>query len=178
MLGWVRRWLMRREGTTAVEFSLLLWPYITLTFGIIEISLMYASASLLEGATNSAARLIRTGQIQQAEGEDPETIFRESMCAYATALIDCNDVIIEVQQLTSFTDYYDLEPQYDEDGNFQSQGFDAGGSSDRVLVRVGYRYSFMTPLIGTMIGGADSALNFMSTIVLQTEPYDFDDLGG
>ena len=165
-------WLKKKEGTTAIEFALMAIPYVFLTVGIMELSIMYAAASLLEGATGSAARLIRTGQIQQAEGADPEQMFRDAICNYATVLIRCNDVVIEVQQMASFTDYETLAPQYDADGNLVSQGFSAGGSGDRVLIRVAYTYTMMTPFIGPLLAGSDNSQFFMSTIVLQTEPYE------
>lgn len=165
--GWVRR----EEGSTAIEFALMFIPYLFLSVGIIEMSIMYASASLLEGATGSAARLIRTGQLQQ-DGGDPEALFREAICNYATVLIDCDDVIIEARQMNSFNDYEAFAAEYDDDGNLMSQGFEAGGASSRVLIRVGYRYDMMTPFIGPLLAGADNSRFFMSTIVLQTEPYE------
>jgi len=176
MLKFFKIFVKNEEATTAIEFSLLAAPYLLLTLGIIELSIMYASASLLEGATSSAARAVRTGQIQQSGG-DPEAEFRDRMCDYATVLIDCNDVIIEVQQMASFGDFGGMAPSYDGDGNLVSSGVDPGGSGDRVLIRVGYRYQMMTPLIGPLMGGPDSSRLFMSTIVLQSEPYDFDGAG-
>lgn len=149
-------------------------PYVMLTVGIIELSIMYASASLLEGATNSAARLIRTGQIQQAEGADPEEMFRDALCDYTTALVNCNDVQLEVVTMDSFADFDTFAPTYDENGDLVSQGFAAGGSNDRVLVRVAYRYEMMTPFVGQLIAGPENERLFVSTIVLQTEPYEFE----
>ena len=168
------RWIQKKEGTTAIEFSLLSIPYFMLTLGIMELSIMYSAASLLEGATGSAARLIRTGQIQQASGADPEDMFRNEICSYATVLISCDDVSVEVLQMNSFSDFDDMAAQFDEDGNMVSQGFDVGGSSDRVLIRVGYSYDLMTPFIGPLLAGSDGSMTFMSTIVLQTEPYEFE----
>ncbi|MCB1532949.1 MAG: pilus assembly protein [Alphaproteobacteria bacterium] len=162
----------REDGTTAIEFSLLFIPYLTLSLGIIELALMYSAGSLLEGATGSAARLIRTGQVQQAGG-DQQQMFRDAVCGFATVLIDCDDVQIEVQQLASFSDVDSMNAQYDEDGNFVPQGFDPGGSNDRVLIRVAYRYTMMTPFIGPLLAGPDNSIQFLSTIVLQTEPYEF-----
>ena len=69
----------KKDGTTSVEFALLFIPYLFLTLGIIELSVMYGAASLLEGATGSAARMLRTGQIQQSN-QDPETMFRQRLC--------------------------------------------------------------------------------------------------
>lgn len=171
MRKFVTKWVKKKEGTTAIEFSLLAIPYVFLTVGIIELSIMYAAASLLEGATGSASRLIRTGQIQQGSG-DPETVFRDAICAYATVLINCNEVQLEVQTMGSFGDF--SGPSYDGDGNLNTSGFDAGGVSDRVLIRVAYRYTMMTPFIGPLLAGPDNSHLFVSTIVLQTEPYEFE----
>lgn len=168
----LKKWKSQKDGATAIEFSLLFVPYLILSLSIIELALMYSAASLVEGATNSASRLIRTGQIQQASG-DPEQMFRNSFCEFATVLVDCRDVEIEVQQIPSFSDVAAMAPQFDEDGNFQPAGFDAGGSNDRVLIRVSYRYDMMTPFIGPLLAGPDNAMLFLSTIVLQTEPYEF-----
>lgn len=174
-LKWFRPWIRRKDGTTAIEFSLMAIPYIMLTLGTIELSIMYASASLLEGATGTAARLIRTGQLQQDQsGRQPEDIFRDSLCQYATVLINCNDISIEVLPLQSFADAENLEPQFDEDGNVVPQGFGAVGSNDRVLIRTSYRYNMMTPFIGPLLVGPTNSRLFMSTLVLQTEPYDFE----
>ena len=174
MLGKLfKKWGKKEDGTTAIEFSLLFIPYLILSLGIIELALMYSAGSLVEGATNNAARMIRTGQIQQASG-DQQQMFRDSFCEFATVLVDCNDVEIEVQQMASFGDFDSLAPQFDGDGNFVPTGFDPGGSNDRVLIRVFYRYDMMTPFIGPLLAGADNSIDFISTIVLQTEPYEFE----
>ncbi len=165
-----KSFIKREDGTTAIEFSMLLMPYLLLVFGIIELSLMFTSASLLEGSADSAARLIRTGQLQQS-ANDPETMFRDAMCGFAVVLIDCNDIIIEVSVLNGYGDF--SAPTYDVDGNMVSSGFDAGASNDKILIRVAYRYSMITPIVGPLLNGADGGTLFMSTIVLQTEPYEF-----
>lgn len=168
------KWIKCENGSTAIEFALLAIPFVFLMTGIIELAIMYGAATMLEGATNSAARLIRTGQLQQAGG-DPEDTFRDAICEYATALVDCQDVGIEVVSVDSFFDVDGLEVEYDEEGNMEPRPFDPGGSNDRVLIRTSYRYNFMTPFIGPLLGGSDSAIDFISTIVLQTEPYTFEE---
>lgn len=159
-----------QDGATAIEFALLSIPFVFLVIGIIEVAIMFAAAAMLEGATNAAARLVRTGQIKNQA--DPQAAFRDALCDYTVALVNCNELVFESIPLDSFLDAQDMEPQYDEDGNMTSSGFDPGGSSDRVLIRVSYRYEMMTPFIGPLLGGADKSILFISTIVLQTEPYD------
>lgn len=166
-------WARDEDATTAIEFSLLAIPYVFLTVGIIELAITYTTASLLEGATSSAARLVRTGQVQQTDG-DPEEMFRTALCEYASALIDCEDIAIEVVTLDSFSDAEDMAPQFDEDGNLIPRAFDAGGSSDRILIRAVHNYDMMTPLVGPLLAGPDNSIMFMSTIVLEVEPYDFE----
>lgn len=168
--SWWKKFIKRKDGTTSIEFSMLIIPYLMISLGMIEMSLMFTSASLLEGATNSAARLIRTGQLQQGGG-DAQTVFQDELCNFAQVLINCDDMVVEVQVLSSYNDF--VAPTYDSDGNMISQGFDAGGSNDKVLIRVSYRYSMMTPLVGNLLNGEDGGTLFMSTVVLQTEPYEF-----
>ncbi len=170
MRSFSRKFVKKEDGATAIEFSMLLMPYLMIVFGIIELSLMFTSASLLEGSADSAARLIRTGQIQQSNA-DPETMFRDALCQFAVVLIDCDDIVIEVSTLNSYGDF--SAPTYDANGDMISSGFDVGGSNDKVLIRVAYRYSMVTPIVGPILNGAGGSRLFMSTIVLQTEPYEF-----
>jgi Flp pilus assembly protein TadG len=176
MLGRLRKGFHRfkddTQGVTAVEFSLLAIPYFMLSLAIIELALVYVSASLLEGATSVAARQIRTGQVQASA--DPAGAFRQEICDFATVLISCNDVIIDVQTMESYSDFDAIDIEYDADGNMVSSGFNAGGSNDRVLIRTAAQYEFMTPFIGNLLSGGRGSLQFISTIVLQAEPYEFD----
>lgn len=171
--GFFKKYFCKKDGTTSLEFSFLFIPYLFLSLGIVELSIMYASASLLEGATGSAARMVRTGQLQQGN-VDPETAFRQKLCDYADVLINCNEVQLEVVQMASFNDFDSYNPTFDGDGNLVSQGFDAGGSNDRILIRVTYNYEMLTPLVGTLLAGPSNKRRFVSTLVLQTEPYDFE----
>jgi Flp pilus assembly protein TadG len=168
--------LQRKEGTTAIEFSLPMIPYLMLTLGIIELSVMFTTASLLEGSSDVAARMVRTGQIQQASNDpaEQEALFREVLCESTVVLIRCEDIFLEVLDMGAFSDYSEYAPIFDEDGNLVPRGFNAGGAGDVMLIRVAYRYNMMTPLVGPLLSGEDGSMLFMSTIVLQTEPYEFE----
>lgn len=169
-----KRWKKETTGTTAIEFSLVAIPFITMMLGIVEIALMYTAGSLLEGSTAAAARMIRTGQLQILNPTDPEAVFREALCSNIRALVSCNSIQIEVVQLPDgFMDAADYAPQFDEDGNLITRTFTMGGSSDVVLIRTAYRYPFMTPLLTPILGGASGSRLLMSTVVLETEPYEF-----
>lgn len=166
-------WKKNKDGATAIEFAFLFMPYLLLSLGIIEISMMFASESLLEGGTTQAARSVKTGKLQQSGAADMEAAFREELCKAAPVLIRCEDIIIEARVMNSFNDFADMQPNFDEDGQMVSSGFDAGVSSGRVLIRAAYNYEAFTPLVGEMLWGVDKKRLFLSTLVLQVEPYDF-----
>jgi Flp pilus assembly protein TadG len=170
-----RKWLSAKDGATAVEFSLLALPLIVMIIGTIEIALMFTTQSLLDASTSTAARLIRTGQIQQSDAANQEQLFRDTLCGFAKILIPCGEIQFQVDDLDNFGDADGAPPpQFDDEGNLQNQGFSTGGENDVVLIRVAYRYSIITPLMQFVLTNrGDGSRIMMSTVVLQTEPYEF-----
>ena len=144
-----KKWFYDEDASTAVEFALVSFPFIFLLVGIIELSVMFAAMSTLDAATNDAARLIRTGQAQMSA--DPEDAFKQLLCDRASVFLDCNNIQYEVIHMNGFSDFASYPATYDEDGNLQSQGFDAGAVDDVILIRAAYRYPLLTPLLGTAL---------------------------
>ncbi len=171
------------RGTTPIEFSLLAGPFLLMIVGIIELSLLYVNGAILEGATQDAARMIRTGQVQAIpDADEAETVFRDTLCEHTSLFMDCDDIQYDVDVLASFSDA-DAGIDLDEDGNLEGDdedNFETGGSDDIVLIQVMFYYPLMTPLIGQFFSDSpDNTRLITSTVVLQTEPYDFeDDFGG
>lgn len=174
-------WIRRDEGSVAVEFALISIPFIYCTIAIIELSMFFAATNMLEGGVNQSARMIRTGQLQNQTEQPPEDAFREELCDNLFVLIDCDEVQIEVVAMPdgSFSSIDDYQPAYDGDGNFVPRAFDAGGSGDVVLIRAYYNYQLMTPMFAQIFSNNDEAtIPIMSTVVLESEPYDFDEEDG
>lgn len=171
----LRLWRREREGVAAVEFALVATPLFIMIVGQLEICMYYAAGIALEGAATSAARTLRTGQAQQSG--DAFTTFQDRLCDNLGILVPCDEVSFEVIEIPdgSFLTAEDLEPQFDDDGNLVEQGFDAGGVESTLIVRVGYRYNFMTPLLGEIIAGESGTSSgyHMATIVMRNEPYKF-----
>lgn len=173
MIRTFRRWLRREEGVTAVEFSLVAMPLFTIIFGIIELSMFFASGTVLEGASAEAARRIRTGQVQQSGA--PEDAFKDLLCQQSTAMLDCEKIQYEVIRMGdgTFSLADTMEPQFDAEGNLIPHPFDAGGDSDVIMVRAYYQWEFMTPFISSMLtaGSGQDWVAHMATVVIRTEPY-------
>ena len=174
-VGVLNKFIHSKDGTTAVEFSLIAAPFIFMLIGVIEMALMFASASLLEGSAATAARLIRTGQVQQAGGS--QAMFENTLCNFAAPLINCEDLQYQVYSVDTFDEADNLpDAQFDADGNLTYTTYDPGGVSDVVLIRVAYSYNITTPLLQTFLtNNGDNTRTMMATIVLQTEPYEFED---
>lgn len=165
------------NGAAAIEFSLIVLPFVFMVVAILELAMFFAAGSTLEGSVQHAARLIRTGQAQQAS-DDPEIMFRETLCGKMDVLVRCEDVQYDVRTLDNFASFDEVETpewfaQEEEEDEFS---FEIGGVSDVVLVRVTYLYKFMTPLLGKIFADRpDGTRMLRSTVVFQTEPYDIEE---
>lgn len=171
----IQRWAHAQHGAVAVEFALAALPFFMLVIGIIEVAMLFAAGTVLEGGTMAASRTIRTGQTQQAA--NPSTYFRQNLCAKIGALIPCAQLRYEVLHPAgnSFNDADGMEPSFDANGNLITAGFDAGGVSDVVVIRTSYRYHFITPFIGALLSkNADNSATMVSTVTLRSEPYAFE----
>ncbi len=167
-------WQRNKDGATAVEFSLVGIPFILMVIGIIEMALMFASQSLLEASTAEGARQIRTGAVQQGGGE---TLFQNTLCDYASIFIDCDDLQYQVVSIPSFEEAQNFpDVSFDDEGNLEDQTFDAGGVSDVVMIRTAFKYAIKTPMMRFILtNNSDGNRILLSTVVLQTEPYEFEE---
>lgn len=175
MMKMVRKWIKSEKGAAAVEFALVGLPFITMLIGIVEASLFFATGVVLEGAAGDAARMIRTGQVQNSN--NPVQTFEDGLCARVGLLINCLNLQYEVLVVpqNSFNNASTMNPTFDEDGDLVSGGFHPGGASDDVLIRVVYRYEFLTPFLGSIMSKDPSSnmATLMSTVVVKNEPYKF-----
>ena len=167
------RWLKGDEGVTAIEFSLLVTPFVFIAIGIIELSMLFVSDSLLLGAVEDAARKIRTGEVQQSTSETPLQAFQNALCQTSGILLDCSQIQYQVEEINDFSSA-EMTPEVDEDGNLVAQPFTPGQSDEVTLIRIMYMYPLMTPLIGSFFSNYPGNKRLlMATIVLQNEPYVF-----
>lgn len=183
MIKFFASFFRKRDGSVAIEFSLLVWPFVILTLATIELALMYTAESLLESGTSAAARQVKTGQLQQSGAEDMTAAFRAELCPRISALLDCDRLIVEADVMGNFSNFETvLSGLSDEQTQIESldpnsgvtiDTFNIGGSSDKVLIRAVYYYPALTPVLWSLFPSPGNTRQFVSTIVLQTEPYDF-----
>ncbi len=84
----LKTWRRNSDGATAVEFALVVGPFLFMLFGIIAVGLFYFTTFSLENAIEQASRSIRTGQAQQANMTAAQ--FKTLVCANVPGFVDCN----------------------------------------------------------------------------------------
>ena len=165
----VRALLRCQRGVTAIEFGLIFPVFAMLVVGIIEVSLMFYSSIVIEGAVSEAGRLIRTGQVQTAA--DPETTFSDAVCDAVYGVISCDDIYYDVQTFSDFASF--SMPITLDDDDEPVTSFSTGATGEITAVRALYYYDFYTPMLGTFFedsSGSNRRL-LVSTAVFRNEPY-------
>jgi Flp pilus assembly protein TadG len=160
-----------RRGIAALEFALIAAPFFFLLFAIIETALVFFISTTLEQAMAQNARDIRTGNFQTAGGDAEQ--FRQEICENGAGLLDCDRVRIDVRTWTSFAAINPSTP-IDQDGELDDSefGFDAGGPSAIVLVRVFYEYEVMTPALGPGLSNMSGNRRLLTAaIAFRNEPF-------
>lgn len=142
--GRLARLWREERAATAVEFALVAAPFLFLMGAIFELAILFLAGQVLDTATADAARLIRTGQAQQAAMT--ATQFKNEVCKRLYVLFDCNNVYVESKVYSTFGSIGSLanySAYKDSSGNFDPTkvtSYQPGNGSAIVVVRVFYNY--------------------------------------
>src|ERR1700760_3597535 len=142
----LRRFRRSRGGSAGVEFPLGAPMFCALLFAIIETALVFFASQVLETITQNSARMIYTGQAQQASYTQAQ--FATYVCNQIPALFDCTKIYIDVQNYPSFTGVT-IANQIDASGNFiNNMQYSPGGAGDIVVVRLFYQWPIFVTNLG------------------------------
>ncbi|MBZ9938510.1 pilus assembly protein [Mesorhizobium sp. BR1-1-16] len=168
-----RRFWGNTRGTAAVEFALIALPFFGLVAGMLETGIMMFADSALDTATNSAARLIRTGQAQQKNFSI--STFRDSVCSEANGLFDCAKIKVDVRTAASFGAMA-LATPVKADGSLDDSNFaySPGHGSDIVVVRVYYDWPIVLNRLATLGTGSNGKTKLLNAVVaFRNEPFNW-----
>jgi Flp pilus assembly protein TadG len=166
----LRRFRRNSRGSAAVEFALVAPIFFALLFAIIETAMVFFAGQVLETATQDSARMIMTGQAQNASYTQAK--FKEYLCSKITALFDCaNGVYVDVQSYPQFTNVKITDPITG--GNFvNNMQYKPGGPGDIVVVRVFYQWPIYVTNLGYNIANLNGSKRLLSaTAAFKNEPY-------
>jgi Flp pilus assembly protein TadG len=168
-----RRFVRRQDGAVAVEFGLILLPFLALMFGMMETALVFFADQTLETAVADSARLIMTGQAQTQSLN--ATTFKNEVCKRIYGLFDCqNGIYVNVQTYSSFGSI-SYTPPLDNNGNLVTNNFNyqPGGPGDIVVVQLFYQWPIYVSLMNLSKLSNMSGNNrlLVATAAFRNEPY-------
>ena len=76
--AFLRRFARARQGAMAVEFAMVILPFLGLLFATVELGMMFLVSTTMESSAQEAARTVRTGQFQTAGLT--QTDYKNSIC--------------------------------------------------------------------------------------------------
>lgn len=165
----VRRFNGSRDGTTAVEFAILAFPFFLLLFGIIECSLLFFAGQMLESSVDDVGRKIRTGQLNDTMTEQE---FKDEVCAATALLFDCSEIKVDLQVAATFDALGDPPTPNGGVVDHSSYSFTPPCPEQIAMVTVSYEWPIFTNYVAAHVSALNSGnalLNAMA--VFRTEPY-------
>jgi Flp pilus assembly pilin Flp len=167
----LRRSLSRDEqGVTAIEFAILGPIFFALLMVLIDLSLFFATHTIVDGAVQNAARAVRLGLLQtDTDGSQ----FRAVLCKQLF-FASCANFTFSVQAVTDLSTV-NPKPSIDSDGHLINPQYKPGGPDDLVVITIVYVHHFIVPYVGALFG--DDGLNnpqeraLTSFLVVKNEPY-------
>jgi hypothetical protein len=172
----VRRMIKSESGATAVEFSLVAFPFFMLLGCICETGVMLFSEYAIQAGVQEAAREIRTGQAQTAGLS--AAAFKTKVCEIAGIVFDCEGKLtVYVKPAATFTTLQTVLPSYlnvgaKPDGTPNPTSYDCGLASQAAAVIATYDWKFTMPFmhfLGNINGGAKRRLYGLA--IFQNEPF-------
>jgi Flp pilus assembly protein TadG len=167
----VARLLRRDDGVAAVEFALVVAPFLALLFAIMETALVFFASQTLETAVADSGRLILTGQAQN-QGLTQAT-FKNAVCARVFGLFDCaNGMNVDVRTYSTFA-AVDTSRPVDSNGNLVNNfTYSPGAPCAIVVVRLIYQFPVYVSLLGLNLADMTGGKRLiMATSVFRNEPY-------
>jgi Flp pilus assembly protein TadG len=163
-----RRFLGSDGGGAAVDFALVLLPFLVVLMAIIESAVFLLAGQVLQTSATNAARLILTGQAQNAG--DTAAQFKSTVCATLTVMFNCaNNLYVDVESFSSFSNISLPSPTNSNGAvNSGSFGYSPGNPGDIVVVRLIYQW----PILATGLGlWGKNANTLVATVAFRNEPY-------
>jgi Flp pilus assembly protein TadG len=165
-----RRFRRNRRGSAAVEFAMIAPMFIALLFAIIETGLVFYASQVLETVTQDSARMIMTGQAQNASYTQAQ--FKAYVCSQVVALFDCtNGIYVDVQSYSSFGSVNVTDP-ITAKTFVPPNNYSPGGPSDIVVVRVFYQWPIFVTGLGFNLSNLNGSKRLLTaTAAFQNEPF-------
>jgi Flp pilus assembly protein TadG len=161
------------QGSVAIEFVLLAMPFCLLLFAIFEACIAFAAQQVMANAVDNVARDLRTNVFTQAAAT-PAAV-RSKICTEMSLLVSsgCPGLVIDMKPYASFSDVPTSIPRT-ATGDVNEAGFvvTAGKDSDKMHLRIFYRWPYVTDFIGHKLAELpDNKTLLYASATWEIEPY-------
>jgi len=174
------------SGIAALEFAFIAPVFILLLMGIIEFSMIMFTSTVMESATNTTARLGKTGYVPPGLSRAQAII--ENIENRTLGLLDPNKITLSNQIYSNLDKIGQPEPCINPTSspcpgtagvNFQDINGNGqwdpdmgkageGGAGDIVVYTVSYPWKVNTPIVSSIIG---STITLTARTVVKNEPF-------
>jgi Flp pilus assembly protein TadG len=166
----IGRFIRTKQASSAVEFALTAAPFAALLVAILQTAVILLAQQVLQTATEQAARLIMTGQAQNAGMSSSQ--FQQKVCNHATALFSCSGIYVTVQTFSNFSSVSMTSPVSNGQMNSSLLQFTPGGDGDIVVVQTYYEWPLVLgPLGFNMSNMNGNSLLLVGTAAFRNEPF-------
>ncbi len=168
-----KRLARSQGGAAALEFSLVAAPFLALLVALFQTGMVFFAGRVLDEVVANSSRYIMTGQAQTTGMT--QSAFATYVCGQTTALFNCDNFIINVQNYNSFSTASTSTPTL----TFNSQGqvtnswvWSPGNPGDIVVVQEMYQWPVVLgPLNFNLSNLSNGNRLLVSTAVFKNEPY-------
>jgi Flp pilus assembly protein TadG len=164
-----------RDGSTAIEFTMLAIPFSLLVFAILESCISFAGQQVLANATDDIARQLRTGQIKATDIN--ETILKNMVCDRLEIIVSegCPGLVVDLRQYPTFAAAAAVKIKLTAAKDIDTTGFavSPGPSLSKNMLRVFYKWPVMTDFMRkSMSNLKDGKTLHFAAVTWQNEPFD------
>lgn len=160
-------------GSVAVEFALIAPIFLTLLIATVETALVFFAQQTLQTAATQSARQIMTGAAQAAQMTPAQ--FKQTVCSKLTNLFDCANLVVTVQNYTSFS-ALTAAPSLRSaaiGGGLSSlpASFDPGVGGDIEVVQLFYPWPVISAPIDIGLANMNGTHLLVGTAAFRNEPF-------
>jgi Flp pilus assembly protein TadG len=139
----LRQFWSSERGTTAIEFAFVAPMMIVILLGTMQVAVLYIAESYLMALSEQAMRIVLTNNAYSLTAAQ----FQTQICAKLTALFSCNNLIVNLQPITTTdpTQLVNSMPTFTNTGALKNPtNFTVGTATDKMLLTLIYPW----PVIG------------------------------
>lgn len=166
---WLSGGLRDERGATAVEFAIIAPAFIALLMAIVQTGVVLFAEQAMQTAVTQASRVVMTGQAQAQKITAAQ--FTQLVCNGLTSIFNCNNVYVNVQSFSSFSQATPYDPTQSGSLASANMNYQLGVGGDVEIVQAFYVWPvFPAPLGFNLINFSGGRL-LVATNAFRNEPF-------